>query len=122
MSNERVAQMETAKIVAIKDIQTFFKRAKEVQEEQEKNERDDDESSDGYPSSDDALTTKTFRWNGKLTEDEALEFVTMLPEHLTFTAGFDADAGNEQQDKPSVATARVQRHHSNGIKWLAKKL
>jgi hypothetical protein len=95
--NKRVAQMETAKIVAIKDIQAFFKRAKEVEEEQEKNERDDDESSDGYPSSDDALTTKTFQWNGKLTEDESLEFVTMLPEHLTFTAGFDADAGSEQQ-------------------------
>jgi hypothetical protein len=92
LSNESVARMEEAKIIAIKDIRAFFKRAKEVQEEREKNERDDNESSDSYPSSDDALTTKTFWWNGKMTEDEALEFVTMLPEHLTFTAGFDADA------------------------------
>ena len=89
--------MEVAKIIAIKDIRAFYKRAKEVQEEQEKNEKDDDESSDDYPSLDDALTMKTFGWNGKMTEDEAREFVTMLPKHLTFTAGFDADAGNEQQ-------------------------
>ena len=99
LSNERVAQMEDAKNVAIKDIRAFFKGAKEEQEEKEKNEKDDDESYDSYPSSDDALTTKTFTWNGKLTEDEALEFVTMLPRHLTFTAGFDADAGNDLQAK-----------------------
>ena len=31
LPNKRVAQMETAKIIAIKDIQAFFKRAKEVE-------------------------------------------------------------------------------------------
>jgi hypothetical protein len=99
LSNDRVARMEDAKNVAIKDIRAFFKGAKEEQEEGEKNEKDDDESSDGYPSSDDAMTTKTFKWNEKITEEGALQFVTMLPKHLTFTASFDADAGNALQAK-----------------------
>ena len=48
LSNERVAQMEDAKNVAIKDIRAFFKGAKEERVEIEKNEKDEDESSDGY--------------------------------------------------------------------------
>ena len=120
LSNERVARMEDAKNVAIKDIRAFFKGAKEEQEEEEKNEKDDDESSDGYPSSDDAMTTKTFQWNDKITEDEALQFVTMLPEHLTFTAGFDADAGNALQAKRCYcpcSTKSQQWHKAGGVKF-----
>ena len=104
LSAERVAQMKTARNTAIKDVKAFFVRAKERkerQEQREKNKKNDDDSSDDYASSDEgnAFTTSTFQWNDQLTEEEALEFVTMLPEHLTFTAGFDADAGNEQQAK-----------------------
>ena len=40
LSNERVAQMKTARDRAIKEVEAFFVRAKKVQEEQEKNERD----------------------------------------------------------------------------------
>jgi hypothetical protein len=50
LSNERVAQLKTARDIAIKEVKVFFVRAKEVQEEQEKNERDDNKSSDGYSS------------------------------------------------------------------------
>jgi hypothetical protein len=100
LSNERVAQMKTARDIAIKEFKAFYVRAKEVQEEQEKNERDDDESSDGYSSSDDyGRMAKNFVWNGELTQEEGLEFVYMLPRHLTFTASFDADEGDLQKAK-----------------------
>ena len=93
LSAERVAQMKTARNIAIEDVKVFFVRAKERQEQQEKNEKsDDDSSSDDYASSDEgnAFTMSNFQWNDQLTEEEALEFVTMLSEHLTLTAGFDA--------------------------------
>jgi len=54
--------------------------------------------------------------NGKLTEEEAVEFVNMLPRQLTFTASFDADASDEQQTKPRSTTNQQQ------IKSIGRRL
>jgi hypothetical protein len=35
--------------------------------------------------------------DGNLTQEDAVECASMLPRHLTFTASFDADAGDAQQ-------------------------
>ena len=80
LSAKREAQMQTERDSAVEVIKAFFKR-KEQADEQGKDESDEDDSSDGYPSSNEGvgLTTKTFRWNGKLTEEETVALVNMLP-------------------------------------------
>ena len=88
LSAKRGARMQTGRDSAIKVIKDYFKNYRAAQQDQENNqEKDEDESSDDYPSSDDGRITKTlFVWNGRLAEDEAVEFVNMLPRHLMFTA------------------------------------
>jgi hypothetical protein len=100
LSAERRARMQTGRDSAIKVIKDYFKNYRAAQQDQENNqEKYEDESSDDYPSFDDGRITKTFVWNGRLTEDEAVEFVNVLPRHLMFTASFDADGIDERQVK-----------------------
>jgi hypothetical protein len=101
VSAKREAQVEKARKTAVKEIERFFKQEEQADErhrkEQERNERDDDESSDEYPSSDEGMITKKFRWQGKLSKEDVVEFVNKLPLHLTFTASFDATGSDERQ-------------------------
>ena len=106
ISATREAEMANASECAMTDVAAYFKVEEEadvvdrkLQKEQEDDERDDDGSSDGSefysPTDGDGHVTYTCRWNGKLTKDEAVEFVKRLPMHLTFMAGFFAEGKSE---------------------------
>jgi hypothetical protein len=98
LSDTKETEMVHASECATTDVEAYFKSAKlndeedkKQQKEHEDDERDDDDSSHEG----DGFLTYTYRWKGKLTKDEAVEFVKRLPMHLTFMAGFVAEGKSE---------------------------
>jgi len=113
LSERRKEKMKFAVNIAVEEIKKKFKGYEE--NEKECKQQDEDASSSSDDSFDNFYTKKkVFLWNNNLSENDVIQFVKALPDHLTFTSSYDASGSDERHTELCHCPCSTKK----SLQWL----